>query len=76
MARLGYDKSYSSGTDPIEPRNLRKPTPLTGQAGMRTALRKDCGKGRMSIVVWRSGRVIDLTPFARMFFYVAACKQT
>ena len=76
MARLGYDKSYSSGTDPIKLWKLRKPTPLTGQVGMRTALRKDCGKGRMSIVVRRSEHVIDLTLFAPMFLYVATSKQT
>ena len=34
---LGYDKHYSVGSDSIEPRKLRQPTPLTGQVGNGTA---------------------------------------
>jgi hypothetical protein len=76
MARLGYDKSYSSGTDPIEPRKFRQPTPLTGPGGIGTALRKGRGKGRMSIDVRRSRTVIDLTLLAPLAIYLAISKQT
>lgn len=48
MARLGYDKSYSLGSDPIEPRKVRQPNPLTGQVGNGTALRKERGMGTLS----------------------------
>lgn len=49
MARLGYDKSYLFGSDPIEPRKLRQPNPLTGQVGNGTALRSERGVGTLSI---------------------------
>jgi hypothetical protein len=56
VARLGYDTTYSFGSDPspFEPRKVRQPNPLTGRVGNGTALREDRGRGTLSMAPERA----------------------
>lgn len=90
QARVGYDSSYSFGSNPIETRKLRQPTPRTGQVG-REPRPKRRGAGRLSMhrkaPMGPTGRscvhdergaraVIHLTPFLVTLLYLVTARQT
>lgn len=90
QARVGYDSTYSFGSDPIEARKLRQPFPRTGQVGREprpqrrgagtfsTHRKASMGPRGRSRVRDECGAtpVIYLTPFLVSLLYVVTARQT